>query len=93
MERLNDIGVTCYEEDRDNGPFMLRIGGSNEFVSEIDPDCPSSWPPGRVEVVEGRSHSEAMRFPDMDGAIFAATQVWDIEGFHVIIEPTLPEAV
>jgi hypothetical protein len=90
MARFMDTGVTYFEEDRANGaPFIIRIGGSNEFVSEIDPDCPRSSPPGNVELVEGWEHPDALKFDDMDAALKAAAQVWEIEGFHVTVEPTV----
>ena len=79
-------GVTFYEDDRDRGPFMIRIGGTSEFVSEIDPHWKRSWPPGKVELVEGWGHSRALKFSTMDEALSAADQVWDIEGFHTSIE-------
>ena len=79
-------GVTFYETDRQNWPFAIRIGGTNEFVSDIDPDFNQNWPPGKVEVVKGWSNEKALQFKTMDDALLAASQVWDIEGFHTSIE-------
>ena len=79
-------GVTFYEDDREKGPFTIRIGGTNEFVSDIDPDWKRSWPPGKVDVVEGWDNQKALKFDTMDKALEAADQVWDIEGFHTSIE-------
>lgn len=89
MARFEDTGVTYYEEDRGGSSFIIRIGGTNEFVSEIDPDCPRSSPPGNVELVEGWEHPDSLKFDDMDAAIEAAAQVWEIEGFHTSVEPIL----
>ena len=79
-------GVTFYEDDRECGPFMIRIGGTSEFVSEIDPHYSRSWPPGKVEVVEGWENSGSLQFETMEEALTAADEVWNIEGFHTSIE-------
>ena len=79
-------GVTFYDDDRGKGPFMIRIGGTSEFVSEIDPDWKRCWPPGQVLMCEGWDSPAVMRFDTMDEALEAAAQVWDIEGFHTSIE-------
>ena len=81
-------GVTFFEDDRQRGPFLIRIGGTSEFVSDIDPDWKRCWPPGKVEVVEGWENPRALKFDTMDAALEAADHVWDIEGFHTSIEPT-----
>ena len=82
-------GVTFYEEDRAHGPFKIRIGGTSEFVSRIDPDCKRSYPPGQVYLCEGWDNQEALVFETMDAALSAADQVWNIEGFHTSIEKSL----
>jgi hypothetical protein len=79
-------GVTFYEDDRTRGPFKIRIGGTSEFVSEIDPDFKLAWPPGQVVVVEGWDDPRALVYETMNAALEAADQVWDIEGFHTSIE-------
>jgi len=79
-------GVTFYEDDRGEGPFMIRIGGTSEFVSKIDPYDTRSSPPGNVQVCEGWDNSSALIFNTMDEALKAADQVWNIEGIHTSIE-------
>ena len=79
-------GVTFFEEDRNTGPFKIRIGGTSEFVSEIDPDYKRCWPPGQVLVCEGWGNPKALTYPTLDEALHAADQVWNIEGFHTSIE-------
>lgn len=88
MASYKDTGVTYYEDDREKGPFTIRIGGTNEFVSEIDPDWKCASPPGKVEVVEGWGNRKTLKFDTMDAAIKAACQVWNIEGYHTSIEAT-----
>ena len=82
-------GVTFYEEDRGASQFTIRIGGTSEFVSNIDPEDPRSWPNGSVETVEGWEHPEALTYGTMDEALEAADLVWEIEGFHTSIEAAL----
>jgi len=89
MARFEDTGVTFHEGDRENGPFTIRIGGTNEFVSNIDPEWSRAWPPGKVDVVEGWENSDSLRFDTMDAAVAAAVQVWEIEGFHTSIEASV----
>ena len=79
-------GVTFYSEDRGKGPYKIRIGGTSEFVSEIDPDFKRCWPPGQVLVCEGWDNPEALTYNTMDEALLAADSVWSIEGFHTSIE-------
>lgn len=66
--------------------FKIRLGGSNEFVSEIDPDWDRAIPRGKVEFVKGWNNTSALVFKTHDEAKAATTQVWDIEGFHTSIE-------
>jgi hypothetical protein len=82
-------GVTYFEDDRNSGPFSIRIGGTSEFVSEIDPDWKRSWPPGKVVTVEDPDNwppAKALKYDTMDEALVAADQVWEIEGYHTSIE-------
>ena len=79
-------GVNWHEGQRDNGPFSIRIGGSNDFVSKIDPEDQNCCPPGSVDLVVGRDHADVMWFEDFDKALHAADQVFAIEGFHNSIE-------
>jgi len=81
-------GVTFYEDDRDKGPFVVRIGGTNEFVTNIDPNDPLKCPTGRVDFCIGWDNPESMVFLTIEAALCAADKVWDIEGFHTSIETT-----
>jgi len=89
MSIFKDTGVTFYEDDREKGPFTIRIGGTSEFVSVIDPEWKRAWPPGRVDVVKGWDNPKTLKFDTMDAAIEAAVLVWNIEGFHTSIESSL----
>ena len=86
MSGYRDAGITYYEGDRDKGPFMIRIGGTNEFVSSIDPDYKLAFPPGEVMTVTGWDNDKALSFTTMDQALKAAMDVWGIEGYHTSIE-------
>jgi hypothetical protein len=81
-------GVTFYEEDRDSGPFTIRMTGTREFVSSIQDDYYSRWgSPGKgVMLVEGWENPKTMIFETMDAALEAADKVWRIEGLHTSIE-------
>jgi hypothetical protein len=81
-------GVTFYEEDRDSGPFTIRMVGTNEFVSSIHNSYYSwSGPPQKcVTLVAGWENPKTMTFETMDDALKAADSVWCIEGFHTSIE-------
>ena len=87
-------GVTFYEEDRDSGPFMIRSGGTSEFVSNIQDDYYSRWgSPGKgVTLVEGWENPKTMMFETMDDALKAADKVWRIEGIYISIEATINES-
>ena len=66
--------------------YKLRIGGSNDFVSVIDPWDKRAYPPGRVDVVTGWDNPSAIIFDSLEAAHKAADKVADIEGFHTSIE-------
>ncbi len=85
MSRIHP-GVTFWEQDKDKGPFRIRIGGTNDFVSLIDPNYKYNWPPGRVLTCEGWNNDNAMLFNTLEEAVAAADRVWAIEGFHTSIE-------
>jgi len=87
VSRFKDTGVTFYEEDREKGPFIIRIGGTSEFVSDLEAR-ELRQTGGKIEVVEGWGNRRALKFETMDAAIKAAVQVWKIEGFHTLIEAT-----
>ena len=40
--------------------YKIRLGGTNEFASLIDPDYKLCCPPGTVEFVEGWSNPDAL---------------------------------
>ena len=88
MRSRKHPGVTFYEDDRGNGPFMIRIGGTNEFVSNIHTGYYARFgsPAQGVTTVEGWDNPAIRIYPTMDAALRAADQVWDIEGFHTSIE-------
>ena len=81
-------GVTYHEDDRDKGPFMIRIGGTNEFVSDIRTGYYSRFgsPAQSVAFVEGWNNPEICLYQTMDEALKAADLVWEIEGFHTSVE-------
>tara|TARA_Y100000034_G_scaffold81930_1_gene98199 strand:- start:193 stop:450 length:258 start_codon:yes stop_codon:yes gene_type:complete len=78
-------GVTWYEEDRDSGPFHLRQGGSNNWVTSIDPHDRRSVPPGSVEYGD---KVVALEFDTLDNALAAADSAVSIDGVHLSVEPT-----
>ena len=64
--------------------YKIRLGGTNEFVSHIDPHS------GRygceVFFVEGWNNPHTVIFPTITAAERAKKKVWEIEGFHTTIE-------
>jgi len=90
MSNYKHTGVTYCEEDRGKGPFIIRIGGTREFVSSIQTGYYSRFgsPAEKVTLVEGWDNPAILSYQTMDDAIKAAVQVWDIEGFHTSIEIT-----
>lgn len=80
------LGVNWHEDQRKHNSFSIRIGGSNDFVSKIDPEDRRSCPPGSVDLVEGINHPDVMKFGTLDEALEAADLVFSIEGFHNSIE-------
>jgi hypothetical protein len=85
MPLAHDVGVTWYEEDAPYGPFKIRLGGTNEFVTAISIRG--------VSLVEGWE-ADVMMFETIEQAVKAAARVWDIEGFHTSVECTNhPKAV
>tara|TARA_R110000824_G_scaffold252068_6_gene440734 strand:- start:248 stop:523 length:276 start_codon:yes stop_codon:yes gene_type:complete len=83
-----DTGITFYEDDRNKGPFIIRVGGTREFVSNIETGYYSRFgsPKKKVTLVEGWDNPGICSYQTMDEAIKAAVQVWNIEGFHTTIE-------
>jgi|TARA_Y100000296_G_scaffold66644_1_gene78815 hypothetical protein len=66
--------------------YKLRLGGTNKFVSDIDPYYNLCRPIGKVDFVEGWDNLNALIFPTKVLAERAKETVWDIEGFHTSIE-------
>jgi hypothetical protein len=66
--------------------YKIRLGGTNEFVSEIDPTYARCYPPGKVEVVKGWNNPNAKVWENLEDAKIAEKEVWKIESFHTSIE-------
>ena len=66
--------------------YCIRLGGTSEFVSKIDPTDPRCHPPGSVDFVEGWHHPDALTYGTFNEAKRASEEVWAIEGFHTTIE-------
>ena len=60
--------------------YKLRLGGTNEFVSEIEPFDEL------VEFVEGWDNPSAIVFPTRTSANRAMDKIWEIDGFNTVIE-------
>ena len=78
---MDHPGVTYHIDDKDLGPFMLRVGGTSTFISFIDDYD------GFVDTVAGWNNKKALMFSTLEAALNAADQVWTIEGFRTSIEP------
>jgi hypothetical protein len=85
-------GVYWHDNDRENGPFALRIGGTSEFVSKINLGDPSCFPPGSIETVNGWGNPNALYFDALDEALEAGEQAWNVDGCHISVE-TVDESV
>ena len=79
-------GVTYYESDKRELSFALRLGGTNEFVSKIDPNDPKCFPPGSIETVSGWGNQSALYFDTLEDAVFAGELAWHAEGCHINVE-------
>jgi hypothetical protein len=66
--------------------YVIRICGTNEFVSKIDKDFAGRYPLGRVDLVVGRVHPRVKHYPTLLGAQRATKLVDKIEGFICDIE-------
>ena len=66
--------------------YKIRLGGTNEFVSAIDPHASHCYPPGEVKFVEGWNNPDAKVWENLEDAKIDEKEVWKIEGFHVSIE-------
>ena len=81
-------GVTFNEDDRDDGPFMIRIAGTSKFVISIQTGYYSRFgsPANGVTLGEGRDNPAILSYQTMDEALEAASQVWKIDGCHTLVE-------
>ena len=86
MNQKKYIGVFWTSDDLDCGPFVLRLCGTNSFVSKIDPTDISYFPAGSVDTVTGWDNPIMLQFPTMDDAIRAGAQAWEFEGCHIHVE-------
>ena len=66
--------------------YKIRLSGTNEFVSDIDPTWKLACPPGKVEFVKGWDNPSALVYKTYKEAEAASDKVMDIEGFHTTIE-------
>jgi hypothetical protein len=56
-------GVIYHEKDREDGPFVLRQGGTNNFVTDITTDYYSRWgSPGEAVAFEGGWNNPRLPF-------------------------------
>ena len=66
--------------------YKIRLGGTKEFVSKIDPTWARASPPGKVDFVEGWDNPLALVYETYEDAKTAANEVGEIEGFHTSVE-------
>ena len=66
--------------------YKIRLGGTNKFVSEIDPTWPRASPPGKVEFVVGWDNPSALVYKTLEEAKAASDEVGDIEGLNTSVE-------
>ena len=86
MSKKNYEGVYWNMTDSDHGPYGLRISGTSEFVSGIDPDDPSSMPPGSITTVEGWDNPLVLNFDTLDEALEAGREAWIADNCHISVE-------
>ena len=67
--------------------YKLRISGSNDYISKIDPKDRTVHPPGSTESVQCISNPDAMWWSQIRCAEMAARIVENIEGFNMSVEP------
>ena len=90
---MNNVeGVNWYEEDKGRGPFILRKSGTTTFVSKIDSRYYSRFgtPSPSVDFVLGWDNPSIIRFGTLADAVYAAREVYKIEGFHISVETVDP---
>jgi len=69
-------------------PYKIRLGGTSEFVSEIDPHTSHCYPPGEVKFVKGWDNPDAVVFLTKTSAETAKNKVEEIEAVHTTLEST-----
>ncbi len=81
-------GVTYQDGDRGKGPFLLRQGGTSNFVTNIRTNYYSRWGSPAEEVIfaKGWNNPVALSYQTMDEAIKAALEAYRIEGSYISIE-------
>ena len=88
MSTKNTEGVLFYEDDRGNGPFILRQRGTNNFVTKLNEGYYSRFgtPRALVEFGSGWDNPNSLTYETLSEAVHAANQVYNIEGFHISVE-------
>lgn len=66
--------------------YILRRGGTSEFVSEIIPDAEYCSPPGDVKYVSGWTNPKMLSFASSEQALVEAKIVEYIDGVTISIE-------
>ena len=86
METIPSIGPGLYIYGVVKMKYKIRLGGTSEFVSEIDPRWPRACPPGKVEFVVGWDNPSALVYKTYEEAKAASYKVWDIEEIRTTVE-------
>lgn len=81
-------GVFFCEDDQGNGPFILRQSGTNNFVTKLSGSYYSRFgtPGASVEFGSGWDNPSNLTYATLGEAIHAASQVYEIEDFHISVE-------
>lgn len=66
-------------DDKDSGPFLLRVCGTNDYISTIMTDS--------ITTTKGMDSKAALMFSTIEEALEVADQVWEIEDRRISIEP------
>ena len=66
--------------------YALRVCGSNDYVSKVDPKFAGCYPPGKVEYVPSFKVWAIKKYPTIVGAERAARLVGKIDGVHCDVE-------
>jgi hypothetical protein len=68
--------IIYYEEDRNHGPFIIRVSGAREFVSRVD----------NRGIHYSEDPNEAIKYDYFDEAIEAAKEVYEQDDMQLSIE-------